>query len=38
MHDAICADCGAPTKVPFLPRNDKPIYCSACFAKHRAQR
>ena len=27
-----------PTKVPFLPRNDKPIYCSACFAKHRAQR
>jgi CxxC-x17-CxxC domain-containing protein len=24
--------------VPFLPRNDKPIYCSACYAKHRAQR
>ena len=38
MHDAVCADCGAPTKVPFLPRNDKPIYCSACYAKHRAQR
>ena len=38
MYDAVCAECGAPTKVPFLPRNDKPIYCSACFAKHRAQR
>ena len=38
MHDAVCAECGAPTKVPFLPRNDKPIYCSACYAKHRAQR
>ena len=38
MYDAVCADCGAPTKVPFLPRNDKPIYCSACYAKHRAQR
>jgi CxxC-x17-CxxC domain-containing protein len=32
MYDAVCAECGAPTKVPFLPRNDKPIYCSACFA------
>ena len=35
MYDAVCADCGAPTKVPFQPRNDKPIYCSACYAKHR---
>ena len=38
MYDAVCAECDAPTKVPFLPRNDKPIYCSACYAKHRAQR
>ena len=35
MFDAVCAECGQPTKVPFQPRNDKPIYCSACFAKHR---
>jgi len=38
MHPAICADCGAPTQVPFLPRNDKPVYCSACFDKVRARR
>ena len=31
MYDAICANCGAPTKVPFEPKNDRPIYCSDCF-------
>ncbi|MCL2867358.1 MAG: zinc-ribbon domain containing protein [Clostridia bacterium] len=35
MHDAICAECGAETQVPFLPKNDKPIYCSECFAARR---
>ncbi len=32
MHDAICASCGIETKVPFKPRNDRPIYCRDCFA------
>ena len=35
MHDAVCAQCGAATKVPFAPRNDRPIYCSECFAARR---
>jgi CxxC-x17-CxxC domain-containing protein len=35
MFDAVCAECGAPTKVPFKPRNDRPIYCSDCFANRR---
>lgn len=35
MYDAICADCGAPTKIPFVPRNDRPVYCSNCFQNHR---
>lgn len=35
MHEAVCAECGAATKVPFLPRNDRPIYCSACFQAHK---
>lgn len=35
LHDAICADCGAPTKVPFVPKNDRPIYCSECYQNHR---
>lgn len=33
--DTVCAECGAPVTVPFIPRNDRPIYCSDCFASHR---
>ncbi len=35
MHAAICAECGAETQVPFLPKEDRPVYCSDCFAAHR---
>lgn len=31
MYDAVCAECGKPCKVPFQPRNDRPVYCSECF-------
>ena len=33
MHTAICANCGKEAKVPFRPREDRPVYCSECFAK-----
>ncbi len=33
MHDAVCADCGAECKVPFEPKDDRPVYCSECYAK-----
>ena len=36
MHTAICAECGNQAIVPFLPRNDKPVYCSTCFERVRA--
>jgi CxxC-x17-CxxC domain-containing protein len=32
MHEVVCAECGGPAIVPFLPRNDRPVYCSSCFA------
>ncbi len=35
MYEAVCADCGASTQVPFKPRNDRPVYCSACYQNHR---
>ncbi len=38
MHPAVCADCGAQTMVPFLPRGDKPVYCSTCFDRVRSGR
>ena len=33
MFDATCASCGKACKVPFQPREDRPVYCSECFAK-----
>jgi CxxC-x17-CxxC domain-containing protein len=36
MHDAVCAQCGQTTQVPFLPRGDRPVYCSTCFEQVRS--
>lgn len=38
MHTATCASCGQPAQVPFIPRGDKPVYCSDCFQNQRADR
>lgn len=35
MYVTVCAECGQEAKVPFKPRNDRPIYCSACYASHK---
>ena len=35
MFDAVCAECGKATKVPFQPREDRPVFCSECFAARR---
>jgi CxxC-x17-CxxC domain-containing protein len=32
MHPAMCAQCNQMTEVPFVPRSDRPVYCSECFA------
>ncbi len=37
MFNAPCAGCGAEAKVPFRPREDRPVYCSDCFAKMKAE-
>ncbi len=31
MFDAVCAECGCETRVPFRPSGTKPVYCSDCF-------
>ncbi len=36
FHTAICAACEGQAVVPFAPRSDRPVYCSACFDKVRA--
>ncbi len=34
-YTAVCASCGKEAKVPFKPHDDRPVYCSECFAKQR---
>jgi CxxC-x17-CxxC domain-containing protein len=35
MFSATCSGCGQEAQVPFQPRGDKPVYCSACFESQR---
>lgn len=37
MFTATCASCGSEAQVPFKPREDRPVYCSDCFAKMREE-
>ena len=37
-HETQCAGCGGPARVPFVPRGDKPVYCSTCFEQQRSYR
>ncbi len=38
MYDATCASCGSACQVPFLPSQDRPVYCSDCFSKQKPSR
>ncbi len=38
MFPVICAQCGKETEVPFEPREDRPVYCSDCYASIRTSR
>ena len=33
LYTAVCAACGKEAKVPFQPLEDRPVYCSECFAR-----
>jgi CxxC-x17-CxxC domain-containing protein len=32
MTQVVCANCVKDTEVPFVPRGDKPVYCSDCYS------
>jgi CxxC-x17-CxxC domain-containing protein len=38
MHEITCAACGRVNRVSFLPRDDRPVYCKACFQAMRESR
>ena len=33
--EVTCADCGNQCTVPFVPRSNKPVYCSDCFRQNK---
>ena len=35
MYTTTCSSCGREAQVPFVPRGDKPVYCSDCFQAQR---
>jgi CxxC-x17-CxxC domain-containing protein len=35
MYTTTCSSCGKEAQVPFVPRGDKPVYCSDCFQSQR---
>ena len=36
LTSVTCAGCGGTAMVPFVPRLDRPVYCSSCFEQERA--
>ncbi len=37
MFDAKCGDCGNDCKIPFKPKDDRPVYCRECFQNHKPE-
>ena len=37
LFSTTCARCGKEAKVPFQPSNDRPVYCSDCYAEMKQQ-
>lgn len=35
MFKTVCAECGGEAEVPFIPKTEKPVYCSSCFERVR---
>ena len=33
---AICASCGCEAKLQFVPCQDKPVFCAACYQKNKS--
>jgi CxxC-x17-CxxC domain-containing protein len=36
FFNVTCADCSAPTRVPFRPSQGRPVYCSDCYRLQQA--
>ena len=36
LHTVPCGRCGLDAQVPFVPKGDRPVYCSDCFDAERS--
>jgi CxxC-x17-CxxC domain-containing protein len=37
LHQVTCAVCGSLTEVPFVPTQNRPVYCADCFSQIRSR-
>jgi CxxC-x17-CxxC domain-containing protein len=37
QYTTTCAACGSETRVPFIPRGDRPVYCRSCYNARRGR-
>jgi CxxC-x17-CxxC domain-containing protein len=37
QYPIICSQCGCEATVPFVPKEDRPVYCAECYRKRRNQ-
>lgn len=38
LTDTICSSCGKACKVPFVPKDNRPLYCRECYQKNKGRR
>lgn len=38
QYETTCSACGNPTVLPFVPRDERPVYCSDCYQTQRSSR
>ena len=38
LYDAVCSNCGKPTKTIFEPKEGRPVYCKSCLKKMKREK
>ncbi len=38
LYEVVCSKCGEIEKIPFEPRHDRPVFCSACYREFKEAR
>lgn len=38
LYEIVCSKCGEIEKIPFEPKHDRPLFCSACYKSYKEGR